>query len=571
MSPLRRMLHLMRPHAGWMALAVMLSALATLAHAALLATSGWFITAMALAGLAGTLMNYFLPAALIRGFAIVRILGRYGERLVGHEATLRFVASLRPWLFARLERSTPAASDALRDGDVLTRLRGDIDRLEQGFLRLVSPALAAPLVLLPVVAVIAVHDTTMALTVALLALAAGIGLPALLHRRDASTAAGLVERTAGLNARLVEDVEGLAELAIYDPQRLHRQAVLAASEATIEDERRLARDAALSTAAVQAAASGAAAILVAIGLPLVHSGQLAPADLPMLTLLALAAFDAMAPLPAVFTAYSAVQASARRIFDLADLAPPLFDPPAAPLLPARTSLSLSNVGFRYRDADAAALYQVSFDLLPGSRVAIVGASGSGKSTLADLLVKLRAPGAGEMALADVPWANLPGDAVRERVARLAQHDHLFSTSVRENLLLARPTATIEMMREACRTAQILTFIEAQPDGFETQVGAHGARLSGGEAHRLMLARTLLAGRPILVLDEPTEGLDVATEHSLLEALLQHQGDTALLLLTHRPASLDRMHEILLLDRGRILRRGPPAAMAEALRTMTPLG
>lgn len=571
MSPLRRMLRLMRPQAGWMALAVVLSALATLAHAALLATSGWFITAMALAGLAGTLMNYFLPAALIRGFAIVRILGRYGERLIGHEATLRFVSSLRPWLFARLERSTPAASDVLRDGDVLTRLRGDIDRLEQGFLRLVSPALAAPLVLIPVLTVIAVHDRTMALVVALLALAAGIGLPALLHRRDAGTAAGLVERTAGLNARLVEDVEGLAELAIYDPQRLHRRAVLAASDATLEDERQLARDAALSMAVVQAAASGAAAILVAVGLPLVHAGQLAPADLPMLMLLALAAFDAVAPLPAVFTAYTAVQASARRIFHLADLAPSLVDPPAAPPLPVRTSLSLSNVDFRYRDADTPALCQVSFDLQPGSRVAMVGASGSGKSTLADLLVKLRAPGAGEMTLADVPWGNLPGNAVRERVARLAQHDHLFSASVRENLLLARPTATVEMMREACRTAQILAFIETQRDGFETQVGAHGARLSGGEAHRLMLARTLLAGRPILVLDEPTEGLDIATEHILLEALLQHQGDTALLLLTHRPAGLDRMDEILLLDQGRIVRRGPPAAMAETLKTMTPLG
>lgn len=571
MSPLRRMLRLMRPQAGWMALAVLLSALATLAHAALLATSGWFITAMALAGLAGTLMNYFLPAALIRGFAIVRILGRYGERLVGHEATLRFVASLRPWLFARLEASAPAASDALRDGDVLTRLRGDIDRLEQGFLRLVSPVLAAPLVLLPVLAVIAGHDRIMALAVALLVLGAGLCLPGLLHRRNAATAAGLVERTAGLNARLVEDVEGLAELAIYDPQRLHRQEVLAASEATIDDERRLARDAALSTAAVQAAASSAAAILVAIGLPLVHAGQLAPADLPMLTLLALAAFDAVAPLPAVFTAFTAVQASARRIFDLADLPPPLVEPPVATPPPDRAGLTVSNVGFRYRDGDVEALREVSFDLAPRRRIAIVGASGSGKSTLADLLVKLRAPGTGEMTLGGVPWAKLSGDAVRERVARLAQHDHLFSASVRENLLLARPTATFEEMREACRIAQILPFIEGQPDGFETQVGAHGARLSGGEAHRLMLARTLLTGRSILVLDEPTEGLDVATEQRLLEELLRHQGDTALLLLTHRPGGLDWMDEILVLDRGRVVRRGPPAAMAGTLQAMTPLG
>ncbi|MCA0304571.1 MAG: ATP-binding cassette domain-containing protein, partial [Proteobacteria bacterium] len=441
MSPLRRLLRLMRPQARWMALAATLSALATLAHAALLATSGWFITAMALAGLAGVLINYFAPAAMIRAFAIVRILGRYAERLVGHEATLRFVASLRPWLYDRLERGAPAASDVLRQGDVLTRLRGDIDRLEQAFLRVVSPVAAAVLVLVPVLLFLWHHDGRMALVTGLFAVLAGAALPAALHRRNGATARRLVDRTAGLNAALVEEVEGLAELAIYDPGRRHRAAVLATSDALVDDERRLATDAASTNAAVQLAANASVLAIAALGLPLVAAGTLAAPDVPMLALLALGAFEAIAPLPLVFPALTAVLASARRVFNLADRPAPVIDPPVSSPLPAAGGLAMHQLGFRYPDAAAATVEDVSLDLAPGRRVAIIGASGSGKSTLADLAAKLRAPGRGEIALAGVSYAALAGDDVRRRVSLLTQHDHLFSTTIRDNLLLARPGAS----------------------------------------------------------------------------------------------------------------------------------
>lgn len=567
MTGLRRLLRLMRPQARWMALAAGLSALATLAHAALLATSGWFITAMAMAGLAGVLINYFAPAAMIRAFAIVRILGRYAERLVGHEATLRFVARLRPWLFDRLERTAPAASDALRQGDVLTRLRGDIDRLEQAFLRVVSPVAAAGLVLVPVLLFLLQYDGRMALLVALFAIGAGVALPAGLHRRNAATARRLVERTAGLNAVLVEEIEGLAELAIYDPGRRHRANVLAASEALVDDERRLARHAALTGAAVQLAANAGMLAIAALGLAGVAAGSLAAPDVPMLALLALGAFEAVAPLPLAFPALAAVLASAGRVFDLADRPAPVTDPPSPRAVPPGGPLTLRDVGFRYPGAAMATLDGVSLDLSPGRRIAIIGASGSGKSTLVDLAARLRGADRGELALAGVPYAALDGDDVRRAVAVLAQHDHLFSTTIRENLLLARPDATDEDLRDCCRVAQILAFVEAQPEGFDTQVGSLGRQLSGGEARRLLLARTLLTRRPILVLDEPTEGLDGPTEARLLDDLFDRQHETAILLLTHRATRLERMHEILLLEQGRVARRGAPAEMADALRRL----
>ena len=571
MTPMRRLLRLMRPQARWMVLATVLSAVATLAHVALLATSGWFVTAMAVAGLAGALMNYFLPAAMIRGFAIVRILGRYAERLVGHEATLRFVAGLRPWLFDRLERAAPASSDGLRHGDMLTRLRGDIDRLEQAFLRVLAPVASVVLVGLPVLLFLGWYDGRMALVVGLFALLAGIVLPAWLHHRDTAPAVRLVEGNAQLNTALVEEVEGLAELAIYDPQRHHRTATLAASGRLVADERQLARDAALSNAGIQLAANGSAVTIAAIGLPLVAAGQLSVPELPMLALLALAAFEAVAPLPLVFTALAAVRASARRVFELADRPAPVVDPPEAAAVTGPGGLVLRGIGFRYPGAASDTLDDVSLDLAPGRRVAIIGASGSGKSTLAEIVAKLRVPGRGDIRLGDVPWASIDGDTVRRHVSLLVQHDHLFSTTIRDNLLLARPEADIDALREACRVAQVLAFIEQQPDGFETPVGALGRELSGGEARRLLLARTLLCRRPILVLDEPTEGLDGTTEKNLLDALFEQQGDMAILLLTHRATRLDRMDEILLLDRGRIVRRGRPAEMADVLQRLASVG
>lgn len=571
MKSMRRLLRLMRPQARWMMLATVLSAAATLAHVALLATSGWFVTAMAVAGLASALINYFAPAAMIRAFAIVRILGRYGERVVGHEATLRFVAGLRPWLFDRLERAAPASSDSLRQGDVLTRLRGDIDRLEQAFLRVVAPVAAAVLVMVPVLLFLSWYDGTMAVAVGLSALVAGVALPAWLHRRDTAAALRLVEGGAGLNVALVEELDGLAELAIYDPERHHRAAVLAAGDRLVADERHLAGDAALASAGVQLAANGSTAAIAAIGLPLVAAGQLAVPDLPMLALLSLAAFEAVAPLPFVLPALAAVRASARRVFDLADRPAPVVDPPAPVAVTGPAGLVLRGVGFRHAGAASDTLDDVSLALAPGRRVAIIGASGSGKSTLAEIVAKLRAPGRGDIELGGVPWAAIDGDTVRRHVSLLVQHDHLFSTTIRDNLLLARPDASTGDLREACRVAEILDFIEQQPDGFETPVGAHGREVSGGEARRLALARLLLARRPILVLDEPTEGLDGTTEKRLFDDLFEQQGDTAILLLTHRATCLERMDEILLLDRGRVVRRGRPAEMTDALERLASVG
>jgi ATP-binding cassette subfamily C protein CydC len=570
MSDFLRLLRLMRPHAGWMAAAVALSAVATLSHVALMATSGWFITAMALAGLAGVTMNYFTPAAMIRAFSMIRTAARYGDRVIGHDATLRFVASLRPRLFGWLERGAPATVENLRQGDLLARMRGDIDRLELAFLRVIAPAGAAALVLVLALPWLAWHLPPAGVVVGLFIAGAGVGLPLLLGRATAALARRQGERAAALNARTIEAVEGMAELAVYDPGRIHRRRLIAASDAVLADDRVLAAAAMLSGAAILLFAHLALVVVLVVGLPAVSAGSLAPANLPMLALLAVALFEAVAPLPLAIQSLPAVTAAASRVFALADARPAVAEPatPARPGRPAR--LTLDAVSYSYPGAAQPALEGLSMDVAPGSRLAVIGASGSGKSTLADLLVKFRSPSAGTIRLGGPTYDALDGADIRKDVVLVAQHDHLFGGTVRDNLLLADPDADEEQLRKACESAQILAFIEAQPDGLDTYVGSHGARLSGGEARRLLIARALLAEPRILILDEPTEGLDAGTEARLLDGLIEGYPQTTLVLLTHRPARLDRMDRIIRLDAGRIVAAGSPDGMKSHLAALVSL-
>lgn len=559
-----RLLSLMRPQAPWMAAAVLLSALASLAHMALMATAGWFITAMALAGAAGVAIDVFAPAAAIRGFAVARTAGRYVERLVGHEATLKFVARLRPWFFARLTPLAPAALEDQRSGDLLARLKGDIDRLEFAFLRVVSPVVAAALVLTAVLAFIAARDAAMALAVGLAVALSGLGLPALVQRLAAPAARAVTARSAELNAALVDHLEGRAELDIYDPGRRHRAAVDATSDTLVAAEGRLAGIAGFAGAGVGLAAQASLLAVILIGAPRVLGGSLPGADLPMLALLALALFEVVAPLPLAFQTLPATLASARRIFALVDRPVPVPDPAAPRPVPAEGALAFAHAGLTYPGADRPAVEDVSLTLPPGRRIGVVGQSGSGKSSLVSLALRFRAPGAGDVTFAGTSVSAYDADALRARLAVLAQGDHLFSATIRENLRIAAPDASEDELRTACAKAGILAFVEAQPEGLDTFVGAHGTKVSGGEARRLGLARALLKDAPILILDEPTEGLDTQTEREVMAAVLDATEGRALLLVSHRRARLDAMDEIIVMADGRITARGAPADILKDL-------
>ncbi|MEJ2453354.1 MAG: thiol reductant ABC exporter subunit CydC [Candidatus Thiodiazotropha sp.] len=560
MTDFKRLLSLLRPVMGWMLLGGLIAFVTLLANVILMAISGWFIAAMALAGAAGVSMNYFTPAAVIRACAITRTVGRYGERLVTHEATLRLLANLRVWFYQRLEPLAPAVLEGYRSGDLLSRLRADIDTLDHLYLRLLLPTLVALASSLVFVLFLLWFSPILALIEACLLGLAGVALPLILNRLAAPSGERINTLSSDLRAGLVSDLQGLGELLIDGADIRHAQRIGELSQRLAAAQTRMSQLDGIAQGAVGLCANLAMWLIALSAIPMVRSGELPPAHLAMLALFTLASFEAIATLPAAFQGLSETMMAARRIFALVDAQPAVTEPLAPEPLPQDLTLRLRSVHFTYPAADTPALRGLDLTLPPGGKLALIGPSGSGKTTLLQLLLKFRSPDSGEIGLGGVSYGSIAGETLRGRIAVATQYNHLFNASIRDNLLLANPEADQEAIETACRLAMIHDFIIAQPEAYETGVGELGLRLSGGQTRRLAIARALLKDAPILILDEPTEGLDPHTERQMMRNILQWTEGRSLLLVTHRVQGLEMMDEILMLDDGGISERGSHAEL-----------
>ncbi len=552
-----RIVALFRPYGWWLLASILISLASLLANIGLLAVSGWFIAAMAAAGLASAPINYFTPAAVIRALAILRTGGRYLDRLIGHEATFRLIGGLRAQIFAKLEPLAPAALGDLRSGDVLERLRGDIDRLEQVFLRLISPLAVALLAAAALVVLFARWSFLLAAAALIVFALAGLAAPiasAWSGRRPSRSAAALA---ADMRARLVDDLEGLAPLLATGAEKRHFGALEKIMSDGLAAEDRIARIDAFGQMGVGASGELAALAVLAFGVPLLRSGAIPGPDLALGVLAALACLEAFAAIPGAFAGLFGVAESADRLFGLMDRRPLVVEPSASASPPKNFDIVFRRVSLTYPGADRPALRNIDLKIPEGARVAFIGTSGAGKSSLADLLIRFRDPTEGEIFLGGVALQNLAGDFLRARIAVIRQNPHLFAATVAENLLLARPGATKEELWDALAAVGLDEIIRALPLGLDSHVGVGGARLSGGQAKRLGLARALLTDAPILFLDEPTEGLDPETARRTLDALIERTKGRTLVLATHRYAELKKMDEIITLDGGVVIenRRG----------------
>ena len=553
MRDLLRLLGLYRRHVGWILLSMLVSLVATLANVGLMAVSGWFITAMAAAGLSGIAMNYFTPAAIIRGLAILRTGGRYIDRVVGHEATLRLLADTRAHLFGMMVPLAPAALEDLRSGDLLARLKSDIDRLELTFLRLLSPLAVALLTLVAVGLILFLHDALLSAGVLTVLVGCGLVAPALAAAAAAGPGKALTARSANLRRLIVDDLSGLMPLIATGAFAGHRERLVGAMTSLVEAERRLARRAALGQALGRLSGDLALIVALAVGVPLVAAGRMAGPDLAMATLLSLSAAEVFMGLPAAFLGISSTLASARRLFAILDRKPPVVEHmPPEPLSEGR-DLRLDGVTLRYPGSTCPALDDVSLVIPFGNHVALVGESGAGKSSIAALLARFRDPDGGEVRIGGVPLRQLALADVHRVVGVVPQKPHLFTLTLGENLRLGRPTATDEELAAAVETAGLADFVARLPQGLATPVGVAGTTLSGGEARRVAIARALLLDPDILVLDEPGEGLDPETEAAVLDRLLDRMTGKTVILITHARAALYRMDIVVELDNGRILR------------------
>ncbi|SHI15580.1 ATP-binding cassette, subfamily C, CydCD [Streptomyces sp. 3214.6] len=543
---------------GRLALALLLGSLALGSAVGLMATSGWLISR---ASQQPPVLYLMVAVTATRAFGIGRAVFRYAERLVSHDAVLRMLADTRVAVYRRLERLAPAGLRTTRRGDLLTRLVADVDALQDYWLRWLLPAGAAVAVSAGSVAFTAWLLPEAGAVLAAGLLTAGVGVPLITgavarraERRLAPARGALATRTADL-------LTGTAELTVAGALPARTAEVRVADSVLT----RIASRAATATAlgdGLTALVSGLTVVAAAlVGVQAVADGRLGGVTMAVVVLTPLAAFEAVLGLPLAAQYRQRVRRSAERVYEVLDSPEPVREPEQPRQAPASPfPLVLKGLAARHAGQGRDALAGVDLTLTRGRRIAVVGPSGSGKTTLAQVLLRFLDADAGSYTLAGVDAHALDGDDVRRFVGLCAQDAHLFDSSVRENLLLAKKGASEEELRDALARARLLEWVDGLPDGLDTLVGEHGARLSGGQRQRLALARALLADFPVLVLDEPAEHLDLPTADALTEDLLAATEGRTTLLITHRLAGLDAVDEVVVLDEGRVVQRGAYAEL-----------
>ncbi|ODT66604.1 MAG: thiol reductant ABC exporter subunit CydC [Pelagibacterium sp. SCN 63-23] len=533
---------------AWL-LALFLSLVTLLAGTALLGTSGWFITATALTT-AGLGFNLFVPSSMVRGLSFIRILARYGERLVGHDATLRLLSDLRGWLFGALFPRLPLPDRSMRHGDLVSRLTADVDSLDTAFLVAIGPWLSAILIGTGMTVLLALLLPGAAIPYGLAILGAAILVPAGLIALGRKAGRDSVEASADLRMGVLDGVVGHADLVVMGALGSSAARFETLADRAAAQRRRLGRHAALAGLVVQALAGLALVATLWSGLVAVEAGAIDGPMMAALLLAVLASFEAIGVIVRSVGKANAAMAAAERLQAIANLAPAIREPDQPVKVPRDGAVSFDAIHFAYPGLPPI-LDNLSLTIEPGERIAIAGPSGMGKSTLLRLLLRLVEPQRGAVRLGGIDVRRLRSGDVHAHMALLGQDSPVFIDSIRNNLLIGRADAGEHELWEALGKAQLSEHVASLPQGLDTVVGEAGRTLSAGQARRLCLARALVSNAPVLLLDEPTNALDRDTAEAFFRTLATAVEGRTIIMVTHAaipPGTVDR---VLMLENGRL--------------------
>ena len=554
MSDLRRLLALVVPHWPWLALGGLLGVIAIGSNVALMGLSAYLISK---AAIATSVAELALAVTGVRVLAISRAGFRYLERYTTHRAMFRILTTIRAWFYAAVEPLAPARLVHVRSGDLMTRLVNDVDAMEEFYVRVLVPPFVAAVVVTITSAIYGLFDALMGVLLLAFLLLTGVVLPLAsrwLSREPARMVATLRGDTGAL---IVDGLQGAADLVALDADAHHRQRLLARAGEMDAARRRLGVIEGVSDALGGLFAALAGLCILVLAIPLVNAGEVEGVFLAALPLAAIAAFEAVQPLSRSLQLLDTTRASARRLFEIVDTPPPVTDPVSslrqverdAATLPMATgptppALDIRSLSFRYAPDEAWVLRDVDLHIGAGERVALVGPSGSGKSTLLALLLRFWDYEQGSLCVAGRELREMGQDDIRAGLAVVPQDVHLFDATIRDNLAVADGNASDAEMEAACRIAQLHETIVALPAGYDTVVGENGVRLSGGERRRLAIARAILKGAPIMVLDEATADLDATTQASLWTALDPWLAGRTVLVMAHEPPNGARVGRVV---------------------------
>ncbi|MEZ8157015.1 heme ABC transporter ATP-binding protein/permease CydC [Vibrio splendidus] len=540
----------------WFGLSLgMLLAFATLsASIGLLTLSGWFISASAVAGLtiARETFNYMLPGGGVRGLAMSRTAGRWGERVVSHNATFKLLTDLRIFFFKKLAPLIPGRISNLRDADLLNRLVADVDAMDHVYLRLVSPVTVGVFGIIFLTLFLMWFDSSLGLILGSILLIMLLVWPILFYKLGKRNGGELTQNKADLRVTTLDWIEGYSELTLFGAEERYRNAIL-------ETQRKL-----MANQFVNANLTGmaSAALMLFNGLTLVLMLWLAAdgvggnAPDPFIALMAfatMASFELLMPIAGAFQHLGQTLSSARRLNEVILSEPEVQFAEEKLDINKPLDITFSNVTFNYPDSERSVLNAVDLTIPATHKVAIVGQTGSGKSTLIQLLTRYWDPKKGYISIAGIELTQWNESQLRESISVVSQRVDILNGTLRDNLLIARPEATDDHLANILKDVGLEKLLEN--NALDSWLGDGGRQLSGGEKRRIGIARAILHDAPILLLDEPTEGLDKQTEHSIMTLFEKHFEGKTVIFITHRLIGLESMDSIVLIEQGEIVENG----------------
>ena len=522
----------------------------------LLTVSGWFLAATAIAGL-GTLFNFFYPSASVRGLAIGRTVMRYFEKIVTHDATFRILSKLRVQVFEKIIPLSPGVLNRYRNSDLLNRLVSDVDTLDSLYLRLLAPFFTAAFVIIAMTIGLSFINIPLALGLGLFLLILLIIIPTVFYRLGQEFGERLIQARATYRTQFLEFIQAQAELLLFNAEDKLKEKMSATEKTWQEDQ------------AKEAKLSGFSTALVLFLNGLLISGMLwfasnadfgtdeyRTAYIALFTFASLAAFEIIMPLGTAFLHIGQVIAAAERVTEIIEEKPLVEFKGSEEFETKVRFISAKNLSFSYPGQETLVLKNLTLDLEQGQKIAILGKTGSGKSSLLQLLVRNYDANQGQLLLAEKPISAYSENTLRNQICFLTQRVHVFSDTLRQNLQFASvDEISDEKMIEVLHQVGLSKLLEQEEKGLNLWLGDGGRPLSGGEQRRLGLARILLNNAPILLLDEPTEGLDRETERHILRLILQHAENKTLIMVTHRLSSIEQFDKICVIDNGRLIEEG----------------
>lgn len=558
LKTLGRLITFLRPNSKEVLLSILFSTLTIGASISLLMTSAFLISKAALKPSIGEISVAIVG---VRFFGISRGVFRYIERLVSHSASFKVLADIRVWLYEAIEPIAPAGISKYRSGDLLNRLISDVDTLENFYVRVFLPPVVALFIVLGISGYMLVFSPLVSVILFLSLTLVGIGLSTLALIAGKKAGGDSVAFRSILREEIVDMVNGLPELVLFTRVKDSIEKIHLAAKKYYQAQIKLSFLSAIQSAVASLIVGLTVWTILMITIPLVSSGELDGIYLAVIVLGVMASFEAVQNIPPAMNLLGANLGSAERVFSFSSLSNK-FNHQIGKGLPAgKGNIEFRNVSFSYDKIPV--LCNIDLELSAGKKIAVVGPSGAGKSTLINLLLRFWEPDSGQILIDGIPQPEIGPEECRSLYSVVGQNTFLFNTSIMENLRVADPEADLNMIRKACQSAGLDSFILTLPKGYNTVIGERGYQFSGGERQRLAIARAILKNAPVLILDEPTANLDPSTENKITTMLKTRFAEKSILWITHRLSGIEEMDEILVIVDGKVIERGNLSELLKA--------